>query len=693
MSSPNLHTPIAGPLSGNLLADYVGYFAARLLHHYPKDPFLRETAERAIGIPLHLTTPHRQAVAEFGRALDEAHRYPPHDRHPISVVTRAFSLSAFELNLMLLALLPEVDERFGDIYQQINREAGNGGRRLSVARALQLLLPADLERGSVRQYLQGSRLWSVRLLRTAPGDGLSIPVYERLLVATPALAAGVFGRLPERLENGAAVSLRRPADSENLAPCLLLRSSLAQAAITLAEWVSTMTASVVHLPCDDAEVGRLFTDAVLYYFGEGREVGAIHLQTSGADLGDVLAEASVAGLLTSSVLLLELDDSINEVRFPDGWQPRGLTLLLTPSRCRVELPLSVAARRVIPPAPTPLEQAAIWESYLDGAGAEGAVNVLANQTYLRIDQISRAVALARAVAKNQCRETIERRDLVAALAEVVPDPSVALAETRRPLVRWSELVLDQPTKTSLEDVVRRMQGRVTVRDCWGLKGYGGRGDGLVVLLHGESGTGKTLAAEAIAGQICLPMLCVDLSRVVSKYIGDTERNLDEVFRAAEGFRALLFCDEADALCGKRTAVRDAHDHYANIQSNFLLQRLERFEGVAVLATNLLKNIDEAFTRRLQFSIHLPRPAPWQQLAIWRQHLPAGQLGRDVNLEALVTHFDLVGGEVRNAALTAAYGAAARNGVIGQALLLDAIRQELAKKGRPMPVSLRRSVHA
>jgi SpoVK/Ycf46/Vps4 family AAA+-type ATPase len=172
--------------------------------------------------------------------------------------------------------------------------------------------------------------------------------------------------------------------------------------------------------------------------------------------------------------------------------------------------------------------------------------------------------------------------------------------------------------------------------------------------------------------------------VVSKYIGETEKNLAEVFAQAEGFRALLFFDEADALFDKRTGTRDAHDRYANLEVNFLLQRLEAFDGIAVLATNMPQQMDEAFTRRFTLSIHFPRPTPGRQLALWRHHLPAGRLAPGLDLERLVTRHDLVGGEIRNAALTAAYAAAAAGGTITQALLEAAAAQELEKQGRPIP---------
>lgn len=211
-----------------------------------------------------------------------------------------------------------------------------------------------------------------------------------------------------------------------------------------------------------------------------------------------------------------------------------------------------------------------------------------------------------------------------------------------------------------------------------------RASSVVGLLYGESGTGKTLAAEAIATRLRMPMLSVDLSLVVSKYIGETEKNLSELFAAAEGYAALLFFDEADALFGRRTNVQDAHDRYANIEVNYLLQRLESFEGCALLATNLMQGVDDAFLRRFDQVVHFPRPGVAERIAIWRAHLPAAHLADQVSIEQLAERFELTGGEIRNAALSAAFAAADSGTVVTDGLLDAAVAEEFSKLGRPFP---------
>jgi SpoVK/Ycf46/Vps4 family AAA+-type ATPase len=206
--------------------------------------------------------------------------------------------------------------------------------------------------------------------------------------------------------------------------------------------------------------------------------------------------------------------------------------------------------------------------------------------------------------------------------------------------------------------------------------------GLKVLFAGESGTGKTMAAQVIATDLGLDVFRVDLATVVSKYIGETERNLDRIFGAAEGSNAILFFDEADALFGKRSEVKDAHDRYANIEVSYLLQRMESYPGAVVLATNYRRNIDEAFMRRLDFAIDFPFPEPADRARIWKRLLPdSAPVGPDVDVEALARRFELSGGSIRNCSVSAAFTAADDGGRIDMRHLVGAVAAEYRKIGR------------
>src|SRR6185369_7694969 len=203
-----------------------------------------------------------------------------------------------------------------------------------------------------------------------------------------------------------------------------------------------------------------------------------------------------------------------------------------------------------------------------------------------------------------------------------------------------------------------------VLDEWGFGARLPLGSGVNVLFSGPSGTGKTMAAQVVAGALGLDLYRIDLSRVVSKYIGETEKNLGTIFDEAQSSNAILFFDEADALFGKRSEVKDAHDRYANIEVAYLLQRIESYDGVAIMATNLRQNIDEAFTRRLDFLVDFPFPETEYRHRIWATHFPPeAPLASDVDLMEIAEHYRLAGGNIRNVALAAAYLAAANGGAI------------------------------
>lgn len=256
----------------------------------------------------------------------------------------------------------------------------------------------------------------------------------------------------------------------------------------------------------------------------------------------------------------------------------------------------------------------------------------------------------------------------------------ASATRIRPSRSWDDLILDEDRMTQVRDIPLRWRHRSTVYDQWGFSPL--PSTGVAALFAGPSGTGKTLAAEVVAADLGVDVYKIDLANLVSKYIGETEQNLSRVFDAAEASNVVLFFDEADALLGRRSEVSDAHDRYANIEVAYLLQRLERYEGVAVLATNLLKNIDPAFMRRLHLVIEFPMPEPPERRRIWRRSIPAGApVAEDLDLDYLGDTFELSGGSIHNAAMTAAFLAADRGHAITMELAILALRRELHKIGR------------
>ncbi len=254
-----------------------------------------------------------------------------------------------------------------------------------------------------------------------------------------------------------------------------------------------------------------------------------------------------------------------------------------------------------------------------------------------------------------------------------------LAERIVPSRGWDDLVLPERQAEQVHHLVARARHRSLVYDVWGVSDRPSRG--VVAMFSGPSGTGKTLAAEVVAGELGLDLYRVDLSQVVDKYVGETEKNLSEAFDAAAASPVVLFFDEADAMLGTRSAVKDSHDRYANLQVAYLLQRLERHDGVVVLASNLPGNLDDAFNRRVHVSVEFALPGPAERRRIWRSAVPDGVPRDGVDLDVLADRFELSGGAIRNAAQTAAFLAAGAGTGLTLRLLEQAVRTELVKEGR------------
>jgi ATPase family protein associated with various cellular activities (AAA) len=259
-----------------------------------------------------------------------------------------------------------------------------------------------------------------------------------------------------------------------------------------------------------------------------------------------------------------------------------------------------------------------------------------------------------------------------------------LAQRIVPAAGWDDLVLPDLQKQTLRQIASQVRQRMKVYETWGFSAKGRRGLGVSALFTGESGTGKTMAAEVLAGELNLDLYRIDLSAVVSKYIGETEKNLKQVFDAAEESGVLLLFDEADALFGKRSEVKDSHDRYANIEISYLLQRMETYQGLSILTTNLKSSMDRAFQRRLRFIVKFPFPDAAQREAIWSRTFPAETPTQGLDPKKL-SQLNVAGGNIRNIALNAAFLAAedGNGGRLEMRHLLQAARLESEKIERPI----------
>jgi hypothetical protein len=335
------------------------------------------------------------------------------------------------------------------------------------------------------------------------------------------------------------------------------------------------------------------------------------------------------------------------------------------------------APRVVDVArPTPGEQLGTWVQAVGDTASDMPARLSA-QFDLDLPTIRRIAHDAGSVDPTELGTSLWR----ACLAESRPTLD-RLAQRLDAKATWDDLQLPAPEKRLLHQIVEQVDHRSQVYDSFGFRERMSRGLGITVLFAGESGTGKTMAAEVLANALDLMLYRIDLSAVVDKYIGETEKNLRRLFDAAEGGGAILFFDEADALFGKRSEVKDSHDRYANIEINYLLQRIESYRGLAILATNLKSAMDTAFMRRLRFVVNFPFPGTAERTAIWAgvlpQHTPRGNLDLD-----RLARLNLTGGSIHNVALNAAFAAAASGGEVTMPLLLDAARTELRKLDKPV----------
>jgi len=331
--------------------------------------------------------------------------------------------------------------------------------------------------------------------------------------------------------------------------------------------------------------------------------------------------------------------------------------------------------------PTVNEQQAEWRAAI-GEEAGEMPGELAAQFVLNVPDIRR-IAREASVDAGPGAPPLRERIWRACAASTRPQLEV-LAQRIEPRVRLADVVLPKEHWDSLALIASQVKSRTRVYDEWGFRAHNARGLGISALFAGESGTGKTMAAEALASELALDLYRIDLSAVVNKYIGETEKNLRRLFDAAEDGGAILFFDEADALFGKRTEVKDSHDRYANIEINYLLQRLEAFQGLAILATNMRSALDTAFTRRLRFVVSFPFPGIAEREAIWRRAFPGRTPVADDLDVGRLAKLHLTGANIQSIALNAAFLAAqAGEPAVGMRRVLGAARAEFRKFDWPV----------
>ncbi len=618
---------------------------------------------------------------------------------PLATLASRFELEPFDVGLLVIVLAPELDLRYERLYAYLQDDITR--RRPSLDLALELLSASPGEKLARRAHLApDAPLRAHGLLRPAADPHqVDPPLLGHALVPDEAVVRHVLGEegIDSRLAPFAELS------SEDIGPeGSPLAESEAQALAALAARSREDGAGLVLSFHGPAGSGKRRAAAALAA-ALGCKLVAADLTRAAEGERDARETMRVVALhvaLYDALLFVEGLGGVPESERP-RWERALADTLGGPGVTVVAgsepwAPSGPSAARVLPvPFPVPTSQArtGIWKEALARLGAgstpNGELDALAARFRLTPGQIEAAAARAVGEARRRSARSGEPDDGVPtseelfAAARAHSSPELArLARKVEPHYRWEDIVLPPERLEQLREVVRYVQHQPLVFDQWGFRRKLALGKGLSVLFAGPSGTGKTMAADIVAGELGLDLFKIDLASVVSKYVGETEKNLGRIFAEAETVDAILFFDEADALFGRRTEVRDAHDRYANIEVGYLLQRMEEHEGIVILATNFRRNMDEAFVRRLHFALEFPLPDEEDRRRIWERVWPAQTpRAKDVDPAALAERYALAGGNIRNIALASAFLAAEDGQAVTMAHVLHATRREYQKMGK------------
>ena len=592
-------------------------------------------------------------------------------------LARSFGLLPADVDILLVAMAPDLDSRFEKLYGYLNDDVTR--RRATVGLALELAELPLLDSGIRARVLPGSPLVDSGLLFLEESDR---PFLTRSL------------RVPDRVT---AHLLSGDDPDAGLLHCLADlpplpdRAGPGEAAVARA---IRNGASLVHLHEKPGDASRMGAVVALREAGLGAVVIDLHRLAPDEDVAALARTASRearlrgAGLVVGPLEVITAGDpSAAGAKARAAAAVRHLAEVACPvilySRGTWDPAWSRAvALNVEAPSLDREERETAWRFLLDGDAA-AELDAAASTAHFRLapEHIVRATTAARQQASlhgGPVRELDLRSGARAQNAAGLEH----LARRIEPKVGWADLVLPPIVFSHLHELAARARNRPKVLEEWNLRPGGGRGRGIAALFAGDSGTGKTMSAEVVAYELGLDLYTVNLATVVDKYVGETEKNLERIFSEADGVNGVLLFDEADALFGKRSEVKDAHDRYANIEVAYLLQRMETFDGLAILSTNLRANVDEAFARRLDSVVDFPMPeAPYRRV-LWDASLGKDiPRAGDVDLDFLADRFELSGGNIRSIALTAAYMAAETGEEVTMADLVRATAREYRKLGR------------
>jgi hypothetical protein len=607
----------------------------------PTDPFrgLYISDERALSL-----------ARSSGDALDDR----------LDEAATLLELDLLDTAVLALSAAPELSPRYGRLYAYLHDDVT---RKLASPRLVARLLEGDGVGAAdvLACFAETAPLRRRGALRLLDGDGA--PLAERGIKVSDRLAAYLLG---SRLDTEPAGGKLRRIPLPGFDP----------GRPEVVEKLRTLLATDSRLPLVIAG-----PDAPLLA-ATACERPLLLLDVADVVDEELMRDASLAGALEGSALCFDGLDAL---------EPSGRRRVLRALAARGERPVLCAPGRdavfalddqtalvIEAPLPSFGERRSAWAAV---AGTDD-VSEVAAKFRLSVGQIGEAAEAARLAAFSAGNGIPSAADLDLGARHASSTRLGELAIRLEPAFGWDDLVVPEHQRELLSSISSYLRHRDLVLSEWGYERTVARTQGLKVLFAGESGTGKTMAGQVLARDLGLDLFRIDLATVVSKYIGETEKNLDRIFDAAEGSNAILFFDEADALFGKRSEVRDSHDRYANIEVAYLLQKMEAYEGAVILATNFRQNMDDAFLRRLDVVVDFPFPEADDRKRIWNLVLPdAAPVADDVDTDFLAEQFKLSGGSIRNCSLAAAFMAAEGGEQIGMHHLVRAVALEYGKLGR------------
>ena len=596
----------------------------------------------------------------------------------IATLVRIGRLSAFDVGCLLLCLSSEQDLSTERLVAYTQDDVSKRRPRIDLALRV---LEGSRRRGEFRAAFHIDaplRRWRLIALHDEQGQPHT-PLLARYISLDPRIAAYLLGEtgidevlqgLVERTAAPYATALPPALATQVDGMAALPVTSLDPAVIAVSGRDRTRILAVSHEVASPAGLGVLRASAPLLFAELGLEPGFLR--------------ASREAALQSCSLIL---DGIEDLKLEDADRLR----LLAARTCAPLLilaskePFAWAGVTIAVPALEHEARRSLWHDQLADDGIDDAtLDAVAGKFKLGITEIEKAVEAARGSARwrSASNPAVNEADLYAAARAQSTPILNNLARKVTPHYAWDDIVLAPDPLQQLREIAGMVEHRHTVYEVWGFERKLAMGKGILSLFAGPSGTGKTMAADIIAGVLGLDMYKIDLSGIVSKYIGETEKNLSTIFSEAESSNSILFFDEADALFGKRSEVKDAHDRYANIETAYLLQRMEEYSGPVILSTNLKMNLDEAFLRRLHFVIDFPMPEEPERRRIWSGTVPAqAPRGEELDFDFLARQFKISGGNIRNIVLSAAFLAAADEGTLCMRHLIRATRREYQKLGK------------